>query len=113
MTYEENKDKKFFKDEMMDRVEIDTTMKCYGTFIGNVNYKIKENRILDEKRKKLEKALGSRSFFASTDLVKMGLFGSKSTVSALFSSGKVITCIITERRRVIMREDLIEYILNQ
>ena len=67
--------------------------------------------MIDQKR--LEKCLGSREFYSCKEVVKIGLFGSKSAFNRCVRSGKIPTIQVTESRRVVMRQDLIEFLLKE
>lgn len=62
---------------------------------------------------KLSQLLGYRQFFTSTELVKYGIFGSRAAVWIAVKKGLIEAIYITERRRVILKESLIEHIRKQ
>lgn len=63
-------------------------------------------------KEKLEKCLGSKQFFTPYDLLKLGVFGSKTAIYRCMSNGELPFVHITPMRKVIMRNDLVEFMLR-
>lgn len=63
--------------------------------------------------KRINQIMGSRHFFTSADLIRLGIFGSKSAVWRAVKLGYIEAIYITDRRRVIMKESLLNYIKRQ
>lgn len=65
-----------------------------------------------ELRAKLEHVMRGRELFTAADLIKLGLYGGRSTVWSLVSKGALECLEVTERRRVITRDSVINHILS-
>ena len=59
-----------------------------------------------------KRILKSREFFSPTDLVNLGLFGSRSMVHSLISSGVLQGAYITDRRLVVFKDSLLKYLME-
>ena len=59
---------------------------------------------------RFNRLLGHRQFFSSKDLVKLGIFGSKSSVWRAVKLGYIEAIWIGDRRRVILKDSVIEHI---
>ena len=60
----------------------------------------------------LNKKLPKKHFFTTTELVKLGLYGSRTAVRKDISDKKIENLWISERRMVIVRESLIKNIIK-
>lgn len=65
---------------------------------------------MDELIKRLEKLMGSRQFFTPMELVKMGIYGSKSSVWRAVHLGHIEAVQISDRRWVILKESIIAHL---
>lgn len=65
-----------------------------------------------ELRAKLEHLMRGRELYTVADLVKLGLYGGKSSVWHLVSEGCLECIEVSERRRVITRDSVIKHILS-
>jgi len=65
-----------------------------------------------ELKNKLELLLRGREIYTAAELVKMGLYGGKSSVWNLVLKGHLECLEVSERRRVITKESIIKHILN-
>lgn len=54
-----------------------------------------------------------KEFYTVKDLVKMGLFGGKSSVHREIKFGKLKGFYTTDRRILVLKEDLMDYIKTQ
>lgn len=59
---------------------------------------------------RFEKLMGSRQFFTPPELVKMGIYGSKSAVWRAVRLGDIEALKISDRRRVILKESIIKHV---
>ena len=57
---------------------------------------------------KIKKHIGVKQFFTIKDLLALGLYGSKESASLAMRQEIIPTVRISERRRVVMREDLLK-----
>lgn len=65
-----------------------------------------------ELKAKLESLMRGRELYTAADLIKLGLYGGRSTVWTLVSQGSLECIEVTDRRRVITRESVIKHILS-
>jgi len=61
----------------------------------------------------LLRLMGPKNFFTPTELVKMGIYGSKSSVWRAVHSGEIEAIQISDRRWVILKESIIENITGK
>lgn len=59
---------------------------------------------------KIKKHLGVKQFFTVKDILQTGLFSGKTSVHAFIKKEKIPRIQISERRSVIMRDDLLKVI---
>lgn len=64
-------------------------------------------------QKKINSILGIKKIFTPMELVKMGLYGGKSTVHSAIKKGELECIWVTERRIVITRESIIVNLLKR
>lgn len=60
--------------------------------------------------KQIEKLLSRRPFYTPEELVKMGLYGGRSSVHSAIKRGDIEACWISERRIIIYGDSVIEHI---
>lgn len=64
-----------------------------------------ENDLID----RLNNLMGSRQFFTPPELVKMGIYGSKSSVWRAVHLGHIEAIQISDRRWVILKESIVNH----
>lgn len=70
------------------------------------------SQLMDGLVKELNKKIGDRTFFTLPELVSIGLFGTLQTARHALKAGKIPFIRISERRCVIPRHCLIQYLEN-
>ena len=68
---------------------------------------------MDELITRLERLMGPRQFFTPPDLVKMGIYGSKSSVWRAVHLGYIEAIQISDRRWVILKESVIKHVKDR
>lgn len=58
----------------------------------------------------LDQQYGERLFFTVEELVNCGIFGSKGTARLALRSGVIASFRISERRRIVPRQELIKFL---
>jgi uncharacterized OsmC-like protein len=67
----------------------------------------------DEHILNLEHLIGPRQFFTPGQLVKMGIYGCKSSVWRAIHSGNIEAIKISDRRWVITKDSLLKHLLER
>lgn len=62
---------------------------------------------------RVEKLMGPRQFFTVAELVKMGIFGSKSSAWYSVHQGHIEAIQISDRRWVILKESIIKHLRDR
>lgn len=62
---------------------------------------------------KLRKVLKGRELYTPAELVRMGVYGSKSSVHRAIKQGEIESTFISDRRVVIFRESIIKHIASR
>ena len=68
------------------------------------------NKELDELLLQFSRLMGPRQFFAPHELVKMGIYGSKSSVWYAVHHGHIEAMQISDRRWVIMKDSILKHL---
>lgn len=68
------------------------------------------SQLMDELTKELNEKIGNRAFFTLPELVSLGLFGTVQTARQALTEGNLPFIRMTERRCVIPRAGLLDYI---